>query len=62
MIPGFDEPAPANASAIPHTTVTAIGQARVRTSARALVFRQAMSGPMPISRRSGSPNARRKKS
>ena len=60
--PGFDEPAPSASRTAPVTSATPIGHASIRRSDRALAFRQATSGPIPISRSSGSPNARKKKS
>ena len=55
------EPAPSTSSTMPVATATANGIASEARSARSDVRRQATSGPIPISRSSGSPKTRRKK-
>ena len=60
--PGIELPAPRKRRTTPVTSATTVGQRKVVARLLNEARRHAMSGPMPMSSSSGSPNARRKKS
>jgi hypothetical protein len=62
MRPGIEDPEPSRMSTRPTASAIPAGQANTRTSPRSDARRQATSGPMPISRSSGKPKIRKKKS
>ena len=55
------EPSPASASSAPPATADVTGQRNVRQRLPGVARRHAISGPIPVSASSGSPNATRKK-
>jgi hypothetical protein len=61
MSPGIEESAPRASRTSPVETATPIGHANVRPRPRSEARRQAISGPIPMRIRSGSPKALRKK-
>ena len=62
MRPGGELPAPRSSNTTPTASATSVGQRKVVARLFREARLQAMSGPMPISSKSGKPNARRKKS
>ena len=60
--PGMELPEPRKIRDTPATSAATVGQRNVVTRLLADARLQAMSGPIPISSRSGSPKIRRKKS
>ena len=60
--PGVEEPAPSTIRTTPTASETRNGHRNVFPSPRSDARRQAISGPIPIRRSSGSPKMRRKKS
>ncbi len=62
MSPGGELPAPSTTSASPVASATRVGQRNVVARLASDARLQAISGPIPISNRSGSPKIRRKKS
>ena len=59
--PGNDEPAPSAISRIPTASAKTVGPKKIRFSDESDARRQAISGPIPISRSRGSPKLRKKK-
>ena len=59
--PGQLDPRPSSASSAPPAAAEITGQRNVRQRLPGVARRQAISGPIPVSASSGSPNATRKK-